>query len=314
MKPTSKMYYNRVIDPAIEALLLDKYRWLIQTVIENPELDFQTISSKVSIYRGTSSIASLNKKGEMTADKAYMTLYPDFYNNPTSLTFTELLNKVHNDRYFDSYYQSVDKKMEGYYQNLISRRYTLNCKPSDDFIIIDKEFVIGYKDQSTKDTLLEKHKIKYDGFIRQIKEMYPSERWPKTIKQSGEECDFLAITKDGDILLLELKRSGDTQKIYLSPLQVEKYADMTKALLDNYSDTFFTVLKEMVEQKKRIGIINSVWEMPQKLSGNIKTAVVVGGNSSLEAKRKFQLVRDIVGKKTPYYTCNNDGTLIEVVL
>ena len=62
MKPTSKMYYNRVINPELEALLLDKYKWLIQTVIENPELDFQTISSKVSIYRGTSSIASLHKK------------------------------------------------------------------------------------------------------------------------------------------------------------------------------------------------------------------------------------------------------------
>ena len=250
----------------------------------------------------------------MTADKAYMTLYPDFYDNPTPLTFAKLLNKVHNDRYFDRYYQSVNKKKEGFYQNLISRRYTLNCKPSDEFFVIDKEFVIGYKNQSTKDISLEKHIKKYDGFIRQIKERYPTERWPKEIKQSGEECDFLAITKEGDILLLELKQNADTKKIYLSPLQVEKYADMTKSLLDDYSDSFFNVLKEMVEQKKRIGIMNPAWEMPQKLSGKIKTAVVVGGNSSSEAKRKYKLVRDIVGKSTPYYTCNNDGTLIEVAL
>lgn len=243
-----------------------------------------------------------------------MTLYPHFYNNPTPQTFAELLNKVHNNSNFDRYYQSNDKKREGYYQNLISRRYTLNCKPSDDFIILDKEFVIGYRDQSTKESLLEKIVKKYEGFIRQIKDVYPTERWPTNIKQSGEECDFLAITKDGDILLLELKQSGDTQKIYLSPLQVEKYADMTKALLEDYSDTFFEVLKEMVKQKKRIGIMNPVWNMPQSLSGKIKTAVVVGGDSSLEAKRKYKLVRDIVGRKTPFYTCNNDGTLIESVL
>ena len=314
MKQANDMYYNRVIDPAIEALVLGEYAWLIQAVVDNPELDFQTISSKISIYRGTSSIASLNKKGKISADKAYMSLYPDFYNNPTPLTFSKLLNEVHNDSYFDKYYQSVDKKKEGFYQNLISRRYTLYCKPSDNFIVIDKEFVIGYKDQVTKDLLLEKYIKKYDCFIRQIKEKYPTERWPRKIKQSGEECDFLAITKEGDILLLELKQSGDTQKIYLSPLQVEKYADMTKALLDDYSDIFFNVLKEMFEQKKRIGIMNPAWNMPQKLSGKIKTAVVVGGNSSPDAKRKYKLVRDIVGKSTPYYTCNNDGTLIEVAL
>lgn len=314
MNQSNDMYYNRVIDPAIEDLVLDKYSWLIQAVVENPELDFQTISSKISIYRGTSSIASLNKKGKMTADKAYMTLYPDFYNNPTPQTFAKLLNNVHNNRYFDRYYQSVNKKKEGFYQNLISRRYTLNCKQCDNFIVIDKEFVIGYKNQSIKDILLEKHIKKYDGFIRQIKEKYPTERWPKEIKQPGEECDFLAITKAGDVLLLELKQSADTKKIYLSPLQVEKYADMTKSLLDDYSDSFFNVLKEMVEQKKRIGIMNPAWEMPQKLSGKIKTAVVVGGDSSSEAKRKYKLVRDIVGKNTPYYTCNNEGTLVEVAL
>ena len=314
MKTSSEMYYNRVIDPAIESLLKNKYDWLIQSVIDNPELDFQTISSKVSIYRGTSSIASLNKKGEMTADKAYMELYPEFYADPSPKNFTELLQKVHDNRYFDSYYQSADKKLEGFYQNLISRRYTLYCRPDDDFIIVDKEFVIGYKDQNTKDRLLEKFIRKYDGYIGKIKELYPSERWPKEIKQSGEECDFLALTKAGDILLLELKRYGDTQKIYLSPLQVGKYADMTASLLDDYSDIFFKVLTEMIEQKKRIGILNPQWEMPKKLSGKIRTAVVVGGNSSPSAKRKYKLIRDIVGKNTPYYTCDDDGTLIELVL
>ena len=314
MKTYNKMYYNRVIDPVIESLLLDKYSWLIQTVIENPELDFQTTSSKISIYRGTSRIVSLNKNGKMSADKAYMTLYPVFYDSPTPQTFVELLNKVHNNRYFDRYYLSADKKMEGFYQNLISRRYTLNCKPNDDFIIVDKEFVIGYKDQETKDSLLDIFVKKYDDFIRQIKELHPTEKWPKNIKQSGEECDFLAITKDGDIMLLELKRSNDTQKIYLSPLQVEKYADMTKGLLDGYSDIFFKILKDMVKQKKRIGIINPAWTMPQRLSGKIKTAVVVGGNASSEAKRKYKLVRDILGKNTPYCTCDNSGTIIEVEL
>ena len=314
MKISREMYYNRFIDAVIEDLLKDKYAWLIQAVVDNPELDFQTISTKISIYRGTSSLVSLDKKGNMSADKAYMNLYPEFYTNPTPRTFVELLKKVHNDRHFDRYYQSDDKKMEGYYQNLISRRYTLNCKPEDDFIVVDKEFVIGYKDQDTKDRILDKVKKKYDSFINQIKELYPSERWPKEIKQYGEECDFLALTKCGDILLLELKQSADTQKIYLSPLQVGKYADMTETLLNESSDIFFENLKKMIEQKKRIGILRPQWELPKKLSGKVRTAVVVGGDSSSSAKRRFKLISKVVGKDTSYYSCDNDGTLIKYAL
>ena len=49
MKQANDMYYNRVIDPAIEAFVLGEYAWLIQAVVDNPELDFQTISSKISM-------------------------------------------------------------------------------------------------------------------------------------------------------------------------------------------------------------------------------------------------------------------------
>lgn len=243
-----------------------------------------------------------------------MELYPDFYANPTPKTFAELLRRVNNDRRFDRYYQSENKKKEGFYQNLISRRYTLHCRPEDDIIIVDKEFVIGYENQDTKDRILDSIKKKYDRIINQIKVLYPFERWPKDIKQSGEECDFLALTKDGDILLLELKQSVDTQKIYLSPLQVGKYADMTKVLLDECSAGFFDVLKKMVEQKRRIGILKPQWELPKKFSGKVRTAVVVGGDSSSAAKRKYKQISEIVGKDTLYYSCDNDGTLIKVAL
>jgi hypothetical protein len=315
------MYYNRVMDSSIETLVKDKYQWLIHAVIENPELDFQTGSnasdSWFSVYRGTGKVASISKGNgyKMSAHPEYMALYPAFYDSPTPQTFAELLRRISNDRYFDSYYQSADKKMEGFYQNLISRRYTIDCKLNDDFIIVDKEFVIGYKDQDTKDRYLDKYRRIYDGYIRKIKEQYLDERWPRNIEQTGEECDFLALSKTGDIILLELKHKGSLpNKIYLSPLQVGKYADMAQDLLNESSDTIYNVLKEMVEQKKRIGIMYPVWDFPPKFSGIIRTAVIVGGDSSDNVKRKYKKVRDIVGKNTPYYICDNNGTLIEIKL
>lgn len=316
-----EMYYNRVMDSNIETLILDEYQWLIHAVIENPELDFQTGSnasdSWFSVYRGTGKVASISKgnKYKMSAHPEYMALYPTFYNCPTPHSFAELLKRIHNDKSFDSYYQSVDKKMEGFYQNLISRRYTLNCKVDDDFIIVDKEFVIGYKDQNIKDRYLDKYRKIYEGYIREIKERYPNERWPTKIEQTGEECDFLALSKTGDIILLELKHHGSQpNKIYLSPLQVGKYADMTQDLFNDSSDIVFNVLKEMVEQKRRIGIMSPAWSIPPKFSGIIRTAIIVGGDSSDNVKRKYKKVRSIVGKDTPYYICDNNGTLIEIKL
>ena len=47
----------------------------------------------------------------------------------------------------------IQKKLrnEGYYQTLIGRRYTFEVKDSDDFILFDKELVIGFKTKDIKD-------------------------------------------------------------------------------------------------------------------------------------------------------------------
>ena len=316
MNTKRDMYYNRVMDSSLEEIIMENYNWLIEAVKNNPELDFQTGSNKgnswFSIYRGTGRLLTVKKTGKITADKEYIKRYPEFYNNPTLENFASLLFEVQNDKKFDRYYISGDDKKEGFYQNLISRRYTLNCKDSDDFIIVDKEFVIGYEKEEFKNEILKPIKEKYDGFISTIKQAHPN--WCKNIKQTGEECDFLALNRDGDIILLELKRYNDSTKTYLSPLQVGKYEDMTKVFMDKYPDELFNVMIEMLSQKKRMKIIGPAWDLPVKSSGVVRTAVVVGGNSSKEVLKRFKIVRDIVGKNTPYYTCDSEGSLIKVDL
>ena len=89
---------------------------------------------------------------------------------------------------------------------------------------------------------------------------------------------------------------------------------MTKVFMDKYPDELFNVMIEMLSQKKRMKIIGPAWDLPVKSSGVVRTAVVVGGNSSKEVLKRFKIVRDIVGKNTPYYTCDSEGSLIKVDL
>lgn len=309
------MYYHREMSFDLEKLINDNYKWLIDEVISNPELDFQTGSndndSWFSIYRGTGRIMTIKASGTIVADPKYVKKHPTFYNKPDKNGLHELLDQIHKDTDLGRYYIGADgKRKEGYYQNLISRRYSLFCEPEDDFIIIDKEFVLGYADDTTKNGIIEPIKEKYDGIIQTLACKYD---YCKHIKQPGTECDFVGLTREGDILLLELKRHEDTTKIYLSPLQAGKYDDLTKEFVKRYPEDFCRNIMNMVSQKIRMKILKPKWSIPVKTSGRIIPAVVVGGDASKEAQKRFINVRDAVGKDITLYTCEEKGTLIKVL-
>lgn len=309
------MYYNRTMSQPLENLVLKDYQWLIDAVKNNQELDFQTGSndqdSWFSVYRGTGRILTINPKGKVFAAKKYMELCPNFYDAPDLRGLKTLLQKIHDDRSLDRYYKvNKGNKKEGFYQNLISRRYSLHCSPDDDFIIIDKEFVLGYSSESEKNAIIQPIIDKYDKIISSLAAKYP---FFKDVKQPGTECDLVGLTKQGDILLLEVKQHKDSQKTYLSPIQAGKYDDLTKIFAEKYPDDFSKNVVSMVSQKEKMGILCPQWNIPSAISGKICPAVVVGGNVSDEVQRRFGIARDTVGKDIPLYTCDDDGTLIKLL-
>ena len=315
-KVTKDMYYDRSMSLDLENLILKDYKWLIDEVIKRPELDFQTGSNEndtwFSIYRGTGRILTINASGKIFAASKYMELSPSFYITPDKSGLDDLLSKIARDRNLGRYYIGADgKRKEGYYQNLISRRYSLFCEPEDDFVIIDKEFVLGYRNQTIKEGLSRPIVDKYDGIIHSLSEKYD---YCRNIHQPGTECDFVGLTRHGDILLLELKRHEDTTKIYLSPIQAGKYDDLTTEFVKRFPDDFCHNVLEMVKQKIRMGILKPKWEIPSKLSGKIIPSVIVGGNPSKEAIKRFEIVREAVGKDITLYTCDEKGKLITLLL
>lgn len=317
-------YYDRTMSDEI-VKDINEYDWLIPYVKKKKSLDFQTGHdpktgrSWFSVYRGTSRVLTLrgSDKGPFSweAAGAYKDIAPaNLFKKPTKELFKEYLSKIRKESKFYRYYEAPGKKekKEGYYQNLIGRRYTFEGKESDDFIIIDKEFVLGFKDDATK--------AKWNGQIvsdlkkeiEQFRQGYKGEL-PKQIKNEYGEFDFLALNKKGDILIMELKQN-DPSKTALSPIQVcFYYRQLGKFLKSNLGDVYKSI-KSMVKQKQKLGLIHSNFTFPNKLSGNIVPCVIVGEESKLsdEMCTRFSLAKKTFLPWMKAYSCVEDGTLYEI--
>jgi hypothetical protein len=113
------------------------------------------------------------------------------------------LDRVSDDKKYDRYYNN---KKEGYYQNILSRKYGINSLPESDFVIIDKEVVIGYKDKNEKEDNFGGKQKKYRDLLEKISRLDPIKFGKGLEKKAiGNELDFLAWKSDGTLLLIELK-------------------------------------------------------------------------------------------------------------
>lgn len=315
-------YYDRTMDDSFISKVLNDYSWLINFVKKTPELDFQTghdpkqKRSWFSVYRGTGRVltfASRRNGYKIDAANAYKRIAPNgFFEHPKEDSFVKYLSNIREAPNLQRYYESDKGKKEGFYQNLIGRRYTFNTKAEDDFIIIDKEVVVGFKDEVTKATWNKDIISNIEKLIRNLRSNYNG-TLPRDISSKYGEFDFLAMKWNGDIIIMELKQD-DPQKTYLSPIQVRFYDEQFHKLLKENKDISDNIMK-MVQQKVDMGIINvpEGRSLPEKLSGIIETYVIVGEEKSLSPTicDRFRVVREIFLPNMKSYTCKSDGTLVK---
>lgn len=307
------VYYNRTLSDSFAKLIKPpgKLRWLFDLVHKRSDFDFligrNNSKEWISVYRGTSRLVTIIKTREDNLIKidgadAYKDLMPELYGKRnTSNNFKDdllsLTDIVANNSSFDRYYNN---KKEGYYQNELSRKYGICGTPEDDFVIIDKEAVIGYENQHEKNSILAPLQAHYKGIIKELSESNPK-RFGKDLekrKSVGNELDFVALDKQGNILLIEFKDGSSAAGVYLSPFQIGAYFDLCKLLPRTALDN---AIKEMFDQKKKIGLINSDWNMP--VLGNIVPVLIISNyNYKSKSKQKYQEVMDFIRarKEKPY--------------
>jgi hypothetical protein len=301
------MYYNRAISTGLSMLLENggELRWLFDYVKNHKELDFLIgkNSSKewVSIYRGLTRIISVlpvnNTSVFVDADDKYKNILPNLYgqksvNENFQNDIENLITQIDQNRQFDRYYKN---KKEGYYQNELSKIFGICGSPNTAFVIIDKETVIGYSNQAEKDNLLGNIQQKYKQLQREIS-ILNSERYGKDLEKKaiGNELDFLALDKDGNILLIEYKHGTNTSGIYLSPLQIGMYNDIFTSFRKN--DLEYAVF-EMLEQKQKIGLINANWKKPNSIKDIIPVLIISEFNYKSSAKTKFDEIIQFTRKQ-----------------
>lgn len=292
------MYYNRTISQSFSELIEvgGKLRWLFDFVKTRDDLDFLVGKNNskewISVYRGLSRVLSITKRNEtdiikLDGAQAYKNILPKLYGTKSTSVFfgkelEHIINVVSNDAKFDRYFKN---KKEGYYQNILSRKYGICGGKTDDFVIIDKEAVVGYLNQDEKGIEFNKCQPKYKQLQKDIS-LKNSKRYGKNIdkKAVGNELDFLALDKTGNILLIEYKHGTNTSGIYLSPIQIGMYYDIfTNLPRTNLEKAVF----EMLNQKQKIGLINPNWVAPKKIKNIIPVLIISEYNYRSSAKQKF---------------------------
>lgn len=302
------MYYNRTIsdDFAKNIMAGGQLHWLFEFVKSRPDLDFLIGKNNkdewISIYRGLTRIMTIHptRNAEMISIDAaprYKEIAPELFGKKAITGISEgsieliikyLKSKGKNDQYYGN-------KKEGYYQNELSRKFGICGSADSDFVIIDKEVVIGYKNEHEKSQLFSPLQNKYKELQRRISEIDPK-RYGKDLnrKSIGNELDFLALNKEGDVLLIENKHGTNTSGIYISPLQIGLYFQLFNALSQTVLQN---AIAEMFEQKKRMGLINANWKNP-KFSGEIIPVLIISNpNHQSSAYKKFCEILDFCKKK-----------------
>ena len=309
------MYYNRTLTQPFSQLFEQggAFRWLFDYVKDSEDLDFQIGKSKsrewVSVYRGTSRVLKIQPyKGfnvfNIDADRAYRLLATqgriDIYGRKEPDDFGDgelgdLLGLVRQEKKLDRYYNN---RKEGYYQNLFSRTYGIGGEPDGEFVIIDKEAVIGYENEEEKTKEYRQFRNPYSDLLGTISginpERYGGNRGKKAI---GNELDFLALDKNGDLLLIEFKHGTSTSGIYLSPLQIGLYYDLFSDLHQRIGGLEEAVFS-MLEQKQRIGLVNPSWQKPSRIRGLIPVLIIAQFNERSVARAKFAEIMRIIRKET----------------
>lgn len=302
------VYYNRTISPETSKLIEPDgaLSWLCKFVKNHKELDFligrNNAIEWISVYRGLARIFTIRPTKdpdiiEIIANDRYRKMSDFLYGTRSVYENFEkdigrLIDKIEHDYKFDRYYKNIK---EGFFQNELSRRYGICSTTYEDFVIIDKEAVIGYSNQNEKDMIFGEIQKQYKQLQKEISILNPG-RYGRNLEKKaiGNELDFLALDKLGNVLLIEYKHGTNTSGIYLSPMQIGLYYDIfTTYPLKELQHAVF----DMLNQKQKIGLINPDWSKPEGIREIIPVLIISEFNYRSSAKEKLNEILGITRNK-----------------
>ncbi len=140
---------------------------------------------------------------------------------------------------------------EGYWQNRLCINFGPRWRPEREWLIIDRECVVGFDSKKEKDAFYENARHDFQS-VRDNLQKLDDAKWGKaTGKAFGDELDFLAIDRAGQLVVIELKHGANSSGIYWGPLQAGFYGE---AFLKAHA-AIVPGIRELVRQKIRLGLL-----------------------------------------------------------
>jgi hypothetical protein len=263
-------------------------------------------NNELMVYRGNSCILTIKIKVQaqqiaFKAHKAYthhfLRSYP-FSTIPRG-KITEYIvatmPKVKNHFYGDG---------EGRYQNMLCYKHGEVAVDNSPFIILDRECVVGFENAQVRSDIFDLIAKKYNNIRRKLQTLDPERYGIPNDRVFGNELDLLAIDKHCNLICIELKYGTNGAGIYWGPLQLAVYRELFN-ILNTYAQSFFSDIKELIEQKVMLGLLPenvlSYFKNKTKFNDVIPYLAIAEPNFRMNCWDKM---RDIIKTDPQNLSCN----------
>jgi hypothetical protein len=309
--------YNRALAGSVIKVLEKNapLRFLLDEVPdpsdEPASLDVQIREfNKLMYYHGTTRLLTLQFK-VLNTGQVEVTATADKKGYSKFLGYQELMRPWRQSeavslrgafrRYLDNAVQMADDRYygnhkEGYWQNKLCHRFGKLWELGDDWLIIDRECVIGFDDDDEKKEFYEKSMSAFLNVKHRLQgEEGGAKIWGQLKdKTLGDELDLLAINKQGRLTIIELKHGTNSSGIYWGPLQVGLYQHEFSATIEAIVED----IKRLVRQKIHLGLLPSQAEGLLGNNLNQIESVLAVADCRVKSKcwNKMALVMEEMGK------------------
>ncbi|MFC1481600.1 hypothetical protein ACFL6E_05085 [Candidatus Neomarinimicrobiota bacterium] len=315
------MYYYRVISSELENLLKEDgpLGWLPSFIKDEREdidihIGANNASEWISCYRGLTRVFRVERgrhrgKLKISVADSYIKLAVKngidlFHRDIDDLrTAKRALNNfieiVKKEPIYARYY---DNRREGYWQHNLTRAHSTLASGSSEFLILDRESVIGYSNDIEKKNVI-------DPLIKEFAEIQGDlsehNKYSAKIKDKnlGNELDCIGINEKGEIILIEVKDGGDAFGIYFAPFQIGMYLKLFNNLVEDNQDDLIKTLNMMLKQKIALGLIPETLKDRFNIPNQpirLKPVLVIGNyNARSSAVKKFRDIQSFILSKRP---------------
>lgn len=241
----------------------------------NPKTDAQ----HASLYVGLTTVLDVHWKPGAIRLAAHRTFHPSGF-QAAWMSWTAIGQAATQTEAIDGYLDAVIPKaaaggaaVEGAVQAAVS------SFDSPDRVMLDREVLLHFRDTPTKRRVMES--VSADLLLALKTAPVPGAR-PASL---GGRCDLLAVDSTGRLLAVEVKPKG-VPTITWAPAQAIVYARLLSRWLQ-HDPKAAEILSGMIEQRERLGLINSQAPIPSPQPGAVPIVAVQRGMSQEHRDRLF---------------------------